>query len=130
MGVLYGLAMGLSAAAFKISPARFFGRAHLGAIQGVLQTTNVAATAVGPLVIGVAHDAGASYSTILRCIAATTAVVGAISSMGLRTPQRRSAPPSMSQELSGSVQVAPTPATGTVTPPTLADEAPGGATSI
>ena len=46
----------------------------------------MAATAVGPLIIGVAHDGGASYSTILRSIAATTAVVGAISSMGLRTP--------------------------------------------
>ena len=42
---------------------------------GVLQTTNVAATAVGPLVIGVAHDAGASYAAILRSIAATTALV-------------------------------------------------------
>jgi hypothetical protein len=91
-----------------------------------LQTTNVAATAVGPLIIGVAHDGGASYSTILRSIAATTAVVGAISCMGLRTPQRRPAPPS--KELSGSVQVAPTPATGTVTAPspTLADEARAG----
>ena len=44
VGVLYGLAMGLSAAAFKISPARFFGRAHLGAIQGVLQTTRTLTT--------------------------------------------------------------------------------------
>ena len=67
----------------------------------------MAATAVGPLIIGVAHDGGASYSTILRSIAATTAVVGAISSMGLRTPQRRPAPPSMStgKELSGSDSV-------------------------
>ena len=40
IGLLYGVAMGLSAAAFKISPARFFGRAHLGAIQGALQTTS------------------------------------------------------------------------------------------
>ena len=40
VGLLYGVAMGLSAAAFKISPARFFGRAHLGAIQGALQTTS------------------------------------------------------------------------------------------
>ena len=124
VGLLYGVAMGLSAAAFKISPARFFGRAHLGAIQGVLQTTNVAATAVGPLVLGVAHDAGASYSAILRSIAATTALVGVICCLGLRTPQRRAAPPSSpsvshSQELSESVQVqvAPTPATGTVTTP-------------
>lgn len=113
-GLLYGLAMGLSAAAFKISPARFFGRAHLGAIQGVLQTTNVAATAVGPLIIGVAHDGGASYSAILLGIAATTAAVGAISSVALRTPRRRPPPPS--KELDGSVQVAPTPATSTVTP--------------
>ena len=110
--------MGLSAAAFKISPARFFGRAHLGAIQGVLQTTNVAATAVGPLIIGLAHDGGASYSTILLSIAATTAFVGAISSLGLRTPQRRLAPPV--EELGGSVQLA----TGTVKPPPApADEA-------
>ena len=47
----------------------------------------MAATAVGPLVIGVAHDAGASYAAILRSIAATTALVGVIS-LGLRTPQR------------------------------------------
>ena len=86
----------------------------------------MAATAVGPLIIGVAHDAGASYSAILRSIAATTALVGVICCLGLRTPQRRAAPPSSpsvsvshSQELSESVQVqvAPTPATGTVTAP-------------
>ena len=85
----------------------------------------MAATAVGPLVLGVAHDAGASYSAILRSIAATTALVGVICCLGLRTPQRRAAPPSSptsvshSQELSESVQVqvAPTPATGTVTAP-------------
>ena len=92
----------------------------------------MAATAVGPLVLGVAHDAGASYSAILRSIAATTALVGVICCLGLRTPQRRAAPPSShsvshSQELSESVQVqiAPTPATGTVTAPspsTLAKE--------
>ena len=84
----------------------------------------MAATAVGPLIIGVAHDAGASYSAILRSIAATTALVGVICCLGLRTPQRSAAPPSSpsvshSQELSESVQVqvAPTPATGTVTTP-------------
>ena len=76
---------------------------------GVLQTTNVAATAVGPLIIGVAHDAGASYSAILRSIAATTALVGVVCCLGLRTPQRRAAPPSSpsvshSQELSESVE--------------------------
>ena len=85
----------------------------------------MAATAVGPLVLGVAHDAGASYSAILRSIAATTALVGVVCCLGLRTPQRRApAPPSSpsvshGQELSESVQVqvAPTPATGTVTAP-------------
>ena len=52
------------------------------------------------------------------------ALVGVICCLGLRTPQRRAAPPSSpsvshSQELSESVQVqvAPTPATGTVTTP-------------
>ena len=86
--ILYGLSMGLSKAAFAISPARFFGRAHLGAIQGVLQTTNVASTAVGPLVIGVAHDAGTSYSSVLLCIAVVTAIFGAVSILVLQAPQR------------------------------------------
>lgn len=87
-GMLYGLSMGLSKAAFAICPARFFGRAHLGAIQGVLQTTNVASTAVGPLVIGVAHDAGATYASVLLGIAVTTACFGVTSLLVLHAPHR------------------------------------------
>ena len=96
-GMLYGLSMGLSKAAFAICPARFFGRAHLGAIQGVLQTTNVASTAVGPLVIGVAHDAGASYSSVLLGIAVATACFGVVSLLLLQAPQRRPARASLAE---------------------------------
>ena len=54
----------------------------------MLQTTNVASTAVGPLVIGVAHDAGASYSSVLLGIAVATACFGAVSLLVLQAPQR------------------------------------------
>ena len=73
---------------FKVCPARFFGRAHLGSIQGVLQTTNVASTGLGPLIIGLAHDASGSYSPILIGLASTMCVLGALGTLFLKTPRR------------------------------------------
>jgi MFS family permease len=72
IGVLHGASMGTSTAVFQVCPASFFGRAHLGAIQGVAATTNVAATAIGPLIFGTLHDALGSYSPILLGIALLT----------------------------------------------------------
>ena len=55
------------------------------------------ATAVGPLVIGVAHDAGASYSSVLLGIAVATACFGFVSLLLLQAPQRRPARASLAE---------------------------------
>lgn len=69
----------------------FFGRPHLGSIQGLLQTSNVASTAVGPLIVGVAHDALGDYSPIVLAIGGINICLGAAGALFLRVPSR--APP-------------------------------------
>ena len=91
VAALWGLSMGVGKAVFAVCPAQFFGRLHLGAIQGLLQTSNVASTAVGPLIIGVAHDLGRDYSPILLAIAAVNIFIGALGALFLRAPKRRRA---------------------------------------
>ena len=80
-----------------------YARRHLGRISGrhrpsthvhvhvhvhVLQTTNVASTAIGPLLIGAAHDSLGAYSPILLCIAVLTVLLGLLGALFLRTPRR------------------------------------------
>lgn len=89
IAIVWGAATGLGSATFKITPAAFFGRRHLGAIQGVLQTTNVASTAIGPLVVGAAHDLTQSYSRVLLVIAVVTTAFGVFAALLLRKPARR-----------------------------------------
>ena len=90
IAVAWGFAMGLGKATFAVCPAKFYGRRHLGAIQGLLQTTNVASTAVGPLIVGVAHDVLGTYRPIVRTIAALYLAMGTVGAALLETPQRKS----------------------------------------
>eukprot|EP00965_Chrysotila_dentata_P020751 686678-Pleurochrysis_carterae.AAC.4 len=82
--------MGTCAAVFRVAPAHCFGRAHLGAIAGALQTTNVAATAIGPLLLGAIHDATASYALATRAMAVSMLLFSVLA-LALRVPRRRHA---------------------------------------
>lgn len=86
----WGLSMGLGKATFAVCPAMFFGRAHLGSIQGLLQTSNVASTAVGPLIVGIVHDQCRDYSPIVLAIGIINILVGAVGALFLRAPTRSS----------------------------------------
>ena len=86
---LWGFSMGMGKACFSVCPAQFFGRRHLGSIQGLLSTSNVASTAFGPLLIGVAHDLCENYSPIILTIAALNLFVGALGALFLRVPRRQ-----------------------------------------
>jgi len=44
---------------------RFFGRRHLGSIQGMAQTIGVVGASLGPLPLGVAYDLFGSYGGAL-----------------------------------------------------------------
>ncbi|HUG91517.1 MAG TPA: MFS transporter [Planctomycetaceae bacterium] len=64
-GVAMGLGQGLYFGASHPLWARYFGRLHLGKIRGVLMTSNVAASSLGPLLIGLSRDAFGNYELIL-----------------------------------------------------------------
>ena len=65
MGVQVGLEMIIASVVF----ANFFGRLHLGSIAGFASTLFVAASALGPMPIGVARDLMGSYNTVLSVFA-------------------------------------------------------------
>ena len=44
---------------------RYYGRAHLGKIRGSVSTIGVAASGVGPFILGVGHDVFGSFSQVL-----------------------------------------------------------------
>ena len=50
-----------------------YGRPHLGKIQGTLTTVEVAASSLGPLIMGATHDLWGSYNDILTVFALLTA---------------------------------------------------------
>ena len=64
-GVAMGLGQGLYFGASHPLWARYFGRLHLGKIRGVLMTSNVAASSLGPLLIGLSRDAFGNYELVL-----------------------------------------------------------------
>ena len=72
----------------QVCPAKFFGRAHIGSIQGALQTSNVAATALGPLIVGFTHELFGQYSTVLLSVAVVNLLNGVIVILCLRTPSK------------------------------------------
>jgi len=65
MGMQGGLEMIVSSVIF----ANYFGRRHLGSIAGFASTLLVAASALGPMPIGVARDLMGSYQTVLSVFA-------------------------------------------------------------
>ena len=71
--VLYGVVFGLNNAAVQTHYTyvwpRFFGRRHLGSIQGTAQTIGVVGASVGPLQFGAAFDLFGSYTGALLVFA-------------------------------------------------------------
>ncbi len=69
---------------------RYYGRPHLGKIQGTLTTVEVAASSMGPLVMGATHDLWGSYNDILVVFALLTAPM-IIVTLFATPPKERSA---------------------------------------
>lgn len=64
---------------------RFFGRKHLGSIQGTAATFMVVGASIGPLPFGAAYDATGSYQTALLTLAVLP-VICAIAVLFMRPP--------------------------------------------
>lgn len=68
---------------------RYYGRAHIGKIRGVLSTMLVAASAVGPFAMGYMNDMTGSYGFSMRLFAIVAAVMVPVAL--LATPPPRAA---------------------------------------
>jgi len=95
-GVVYSVTFGLANAfmltMFGFIWPRYFGRAHLGSIQGVGQMTGVIGASIAPLPVGYAIDQSGSANTILWILAAISLAVGVLVLLKLRTPAGITAP--------------------------------------
>jgi cyanate permease len=60
-GLLLGAAGGTGFAAEGVLYPRYFGVKAIASIRGLAFTVSVAAAAIGPIIVGVAHDASGSY---------------------------------------------------------------------
>jgi MFS family permease len=72
-GALYGIVFGINNAAVHTHMSylwpRFFGRRHLGSIQGTAQTIMVVGASLGPLPLGAAFDLYGGYTGALLTLA-------------------------------------------------------------
>lgn len=64
-GVAMGVAQGLSTGITSVICARYFGRLHLGQIRSVLATATIAASSLGPFLVGLTRDLTGGYAGIL-----------------------------------------------------------------
>ena len=71
-GCLLGSAQGLYGGASGPLWARFYGRLHMGKIRGLLMTSNVACSSLGPFLVGSFRDLLGNYQLILILFAVVT----------------------------------------------------------
>lgn len=70
-GVFYGLAQGASVTLQRLAFADYYGRRHLGSIEGVARAFTNVTQAAGPLVAAVVFDVTGSYRIIFTVFVAT-----------------------------------------------------------
>jgi MFS family permease len=82
MAVVYGLTMGLAggSAGANVSALlpKWFGVDHIGSIRGISSTANVAASAVGPLILSIGNDVADSYGPIVVVCAIAAASLAVV----------------------------------------------------
>ncbi len=67
--VVFASGSGLLMAVSETIWVRYYGRAHLGRIRGLVSTIGVAASGLGPFVMGVGYDLFGSFAQVLWCCA-------------------------------------------------------------
>ncbi len=84
--VAFGLNNGCTMTFFGYVWPRYFGRKHLGAIQGTGQMIGVTGASVGPMPLAIAFDMFGSYSETLMLLALYPAVCAIAAFLFLKTP--------------------------------------------
>ena len=85
--VVFGLNNGCTMTFFGYMWPRYFGRKHLGTIQGTGQMIGVIGASIGPLPLGISFDLIGSYQEILILLALYPAICG-VAAVFLRTPKK------------------------------------------
>jgi len=86
-GVVFGLNNAFTMTMFGYVWPRYFGRKHLGSVQGTGQLVGVVGASVGPLPVGLAYDLVGNATSTLIALAVFPAVIAVITLLMLRTPQ-------------------------------------------
>jgi MFS family permease len=73
-GLIYGVVQGGSVPLQRLMYADYFGRRHLGSIEGVVRATQNVAQATGPLAAAFAFDASHSYTVIFSTFVVTNLI--------------------------------------------------------
>ena len=84
--VLFGLNNALSMTMFGYAWPRYFGRKHLGSIQGAGQMVGVVGASLGPLPVGLAYDFFGDPTLTLQLLAIYPVVAAFIAIAFLRSP--------------------------------------------
>jgi MFS family permease len=84
--VLFGVLNGFSMSMFGFLWARYFGRRHLGSIQGTGQMITVIGASLGPLPFGIAYDLTGSYQSTLLLFALLPLAIAIVALLKLRPP--------------------------------------------
>ncbi len=85
--VIFGLNNAFSITLFGYIWPRYFGRRHLGSIQGTGQMIGVVGASLGPLPVGLAFDLLGSPTLTLRLLALLPIIAAIIAFLFLRTPK-------------------------------------------
>lgn len=83
---LFGVTNAFSMTLFGYLMPRYFGRRHLGSLQGAGQMVAVAGAALGPLPVGLAFDRLGGPTLTLRLIALYPIGCAVLAALLLRTP--------------------------------------------
>ena len=86
-GVFYGLAQGASVTLQRLAFADYYGRHHLGSIEGVARAFTNWTQAAGPLVAALAFDLTDSYRDIFAVFVAVN-IAAALLAVAARPPGR------------------------------------------
>jgi sugar phosphate permease len=88
-GAIMGIQAGIEMLVASVVYANFFGRRHLGSIAGFASTVLVAASALGPMPIGVARDLMGSYGPVLTGFAVLPFALSLICLFFCRPPAQK-----------------------------------------
>lgn len=88
-GVIMGSSSGIEQSVSGVIWAKYFGRLHLGSITGVVSSILVAASALGPMPMGVARDLMGNYATVLQVFAVIPLTLSVISLVFIKPPQHK-----------------------------------------